>query len=136
MYQLVFFIHIYITYHWLKVAFGIFCLGKNAVGIFYLAACGAFYNVMKLSFPFLSVLGERHWWKDIKVEACFVGGGGGGGQGSFVSSTKDWFIQSCFVHRCGRQCQHHLCTALLATGSDTETSYLVHICTYAPHICT
>ena len=34
-------------------------------------------------------------------------------------------------HRCW-----HLCTPLLATGLDIQTSYLVHICTYAPHICT
>ena len=38
-------------------------------------------------------------------------------------------------------CQHcwhwhrHLCTPPSGTGLDIETSYLVHICTYIPHIC-
>ena len=45
-------------------------------------------------------------------------------------------IQSCFVRSC-RWHQHHchLCTAPPATGLDIETSYLVYIFTYAPHIC-
>ena len=39
----------------------------------------------------------------------------------------------CHCHHC------HLCylwTVLPATGLITETSYLAHICTYAPSICT
>ena len=41
-------------------------------------------------------------------------------------------IQSCFVHR--HWC--HLCTPPPGTGLDIETSYLVYICTYIPHMCT
>ena len=36
-----------VIYGWLKVAFGIFCLGKLAGGIFQLAACFDFYTVIK-----------------------------------------------------------------------------------------
>ena len=32
--------------------------------------------------------------------------------------------------------RHHLCTPPPATGLDIETSYLVSMCTYFPHICT
>ena len=43
-------------------------------------------------------------------------------------------IQSCFVRRRRRHWYHRcLCTPPLATGLDIETSYLVYICTYAPH---
>ena len=44
MHQLVFFVHIY---GWLKVAFGIFCLGKTCGGIFCLAASCTFYSVKR-----------------------------------------------------------------------------------------
>ena len=32
--------------------------------------------------------------------------------------------------------RRHLCTPPPGTWLDIETSYLVHICTYVPHICT
>ena len=61
--------------------------------------------------------------------------------GSFSLSTKEPYTimncPSCIVLR--RWCQHwhqHLCTPPPGTGLDIETSYLVHICTYIPHICT
>ena len=56
-----------------------------------------------------------------------------------------WFINqrafynhafpSCFILR-GRTVFCRLCTPLLATGLNIETSYLVQMCTYAPHKCT
>ena len=57
-----------------------------------------------------------------------------------------WFINqralynhalSIIHHRHWHQCwHHHLCTFPPGTGLDKETSYLVYICTYVPHICT
>ena len=69
----------------------------------------------------------------------------------FFQETVFWLI--CFIsqralynhalsvvrHSCQRHwCHWHwcLCTPLLATGLNTETPYLVHMCTYAPHMCT
>ena len=57
--------------------------------------------------------------------------------GSFGLSTKEP-IQSCFVRhcqgwcQCGHQC--HLCTVLLATWSDKETSYVHMSPVYAHQI--
>ena len=63
--------------------------------------------------------------------------------GSFGLSTKEPYTimncPSCIIlhcwcwHQCWCQC---LCTPPLGTGLDTEMSYLVHIWTYVPHICT
>ena len=39
-------------------------------------------------------------------------------------------IQSCLVHH--RLWRQHLCTPPPGTWLDTETSYLVYICTHAP----
>ena len=67
-YQLVLFIHIY---GWLKVAFGIFYLGKLAVGIFWLAAYFYFNNVKPVStyYPGLSLL-PSELKLNIKFKCC------------------------------------------------------------------
>ena len=48
--QLVFLYTFLVKYGWLKVAFGICCLGKACGGIFQLAACFDFYNLYSLSY--------------------------------------------------------------------------------------
>ena len=58
-----------------------------------------------------------------------------------------WFINqralynhelSVMRHRRWHWCWQHwcLCTPPPGTGLDKETSYLVYMCTYIPHICT
>ena len=68
---------------------------------------------------------------------------------SYLSFWLIWFINQralynhalsmviigIILHQCW--CQHHcLCTPPPGTWLDIETSYLVYICTYVPHICT
>ena len=65
--------------------------------------------------------------------------------GSFGLLTKEpYTVMLCLLciivlhrHWCQCWCWHwHLCTPPPGTGLDVETSYLVHICAYVPHICT
>ena len=55
----------------------------------------------------------------------------------FLVKILETETETGILHSCWHRCLHrHLCTPLLATGLNIQTSYLVHICTYAPHVCT
>ena len=58
----------------------------------------------------------------------------------FINQRASYNHALCVGILCQCWCQHWhwycLCIPLLATGLNIKTSYLVHICTYVPHICT
>ena len=61
--------------------------------------------------------------------------------GSFGLSTKEpYTIMNCpscvILHHWHRHWCRCLCTPPPGTGLDIETSYLIHVCTCVPHICT
>ena len=60
--------------------------------------------------------------------------------GSFGLSTKEPYTimlcPSCVIVIGVVLHQQHLCTLPPGTWLDIETSYLVYICTYVPHVCT